>query len=1329
MKRILALFLAVVMVALAVPVMVSADGSTPTAVWTKTAATIDGTKDAIYTGAGVPVGENATAYFAFDTGAIYAFVDVTDSTKSNDYYKNGASMGATTPGVSQLSTNDSVTIGLCYGANGDPANVSNDPGSKNAGIVGVFRPVGSNTTRTDRVCDWGNQYNGGTGASVIAVDKADGTGYTAEFKLCFTAEFPAGSVTADGCKMLVQVADSASTAAPGTVVKSSSVSTYTDNIYIWNKAGHYGNNYGTLTFSEAPKPYSVATAIQSLGAITVDGEKDNVYDTSTGIAIGSSTDPVYGTAYFAYDSEYLYVFVDVTDGDKEDNVADKNKLIGGTAWSFAAAGWNDAVTVSYNFHSGAQGNAVAGGPVTGAQYHSGMINVLRNNKIKSVLGYHMWCRNAETSNYNSSLTGSGLVEKDDGNGYYAEFKIPFGAKSDGTVWNVDELAAAGISVNIQITDGYVVDSNDPTKVTGCDNYVLSHSGSNAQIPVWGNMIYTYQDAMADKLTFVESEIASIEATYTGGVLYAGSTIDTTKLTVNAVTDTGIKVALTADKYTVSPVSFDSAGNKIVTVTYNADNSIKDTFIVKVLGDYTTVSLEATRFDSYTVDGVKDDSYADIADIVLGELGEVYVGYTLDGIYFFVDVNDDTQNDDMYNQGTWAAQNGSMSQSQFWNNDSVNIAINGTNTTARYDTTPDSANVAAPNAIFSVMYRGVKNAAFVQWSHLKGSADAYTGSRSAASIEKGDGTGYTMELYVPFTDGFKLDDVVANGLSFLVEIVDTNGYDAADYNTDLEELGDATSARAEAIKAISFEYSNPSFATEDAERVSAIWRWRQPCAKGYGLNGYDKLELAAIPNVYQTAKAPYVTAAPTLDGTKDAAYANATPLYVKNGDTVLATTWVVYDGDYMYLYSEVVDSTKVITDQTTNGNITPALRADSFLVTFNFENKNISNLAPNANDVTNLWGGRYAAMRGATSKLAVTGTYAQSAGWQTVTAENGTTGYVVESKIPLKNATEGKAYTVDTTKSVAILTTVNDNTVGTLDGANCVQYHSGKTYNNSKIEWNTGAYTFKNTTANDNVYDELVFLPAPSVDVTIDVDGETTTDKTAADGSYTLPEAPVVDGALFLGWEYGENFLPAGAEITLTEATTIKAVLLTVDTLDAAEIRLGEPTGLRFITIVDKDSYDALSDTVKAALTFGTVVLPADKLEGALTKNSSYTANEKNYPAVTIVNTNMNTQDAIVRQIVLTNGAQPEMYEGYAIQGVLNVRESNYARSFAGRGYIDVAYTDGSSDTVYASATANRCTADVADAVIENAESNGIDLATRYTADQIAVLEAYAAAND
>ncbi len=299
MKIFLTLFLAVLTVVLTLSVMAVPADDITTAVLTDTAASIDGTKDdAVYTGAGVPVGDNATAYFAYDMTAIYVFVDVTDSTKSDAYYSKAGDLASIVDlvkcGVAYFNRNDTVVVGLCYGKNGSTSGAVVGKG-EHAGVVGVYRPVDYETSNFTVEHDYEVAYKGGEGVEVAALDKADGSGYTAELKLCFTEAFPAEDVIANGCKMLVQVADSNSTtvAEVGGTTFSNSIASYSGSIYKWAGVGHYGNNYGTLVFKDfvvedkevVDTPAETTPAETTAPVVDTPAESSAVLDVIIGIVV------------------------------------------------------------------------------------------------------------------------------------------------------------------------------------------------------------------------------------------------------------------------------------------------------------------------------------------------------------------------------------------------------------------------------------------------------------------------------------------------------------------------------------------------------------------------------------------------------------------------------------------------------------------------------------------------------------------------------------------------------------------------------------------------------------------------------------------------------------------------------------------------------------------------------------------------------------------------------------------------------------------------------------------------------------------------------------
>ena len=98
----------------------------------------------------------------------------------------------------------------------------------------------------------------------------------------------------------------------------------------------------------ATADYRTAAAPFVTETPTVDGQMDACYGEA--FSVGTSVDPVHGTAYFCHDGTYLYVYVDVTDTTRVTTPADKKEIVGGTGGNgFADLRCNDGVTVGINF--------------------------------------------------------------------------------------------------------------------------------------------------------------------------------------------------------------------------------------------------------------------------------------------------------------------------------------------------------------------------------------------------------------------------------------------------------------------------------------------------------------------------------------------------------------------------------------------------------------------------------------------------------------------------------------------------------------------------------------------------------------------------------------------------------------------------------------------------------------------------------------------------------------------------------------------------------------------------------------------------------------------
>lgn len=230
-------------------------------------------------------------------------------------------------------------------------------------------------------------------------------------------------------------------------------------------------------------------------SITVDGVKDSFYP-DNGLAVGNETDAVHGTAYFAHDDEYLYVFVEVTDSTIAPLTADKKGVLGGNVDSYANLGYNDGVAVGYNFGNGTEGNAVAG-QITNENAANGGSYFYQRSKKASIgtLGRHPFAPSSTTgakwADMNLQLFKAAGQELT--TGYTAEMRIPFGKNADGTKRDVDALIANGIGILVQITDSTVGADAVAGETAPAANYVLSNTAASSLV-VWGGATGVYYPA-------------------------------------------------------------------------------------------------------------------------------------------------------------------------------------------------------------------------------------------------------------------------------------------------------------------------------------------------------------------------------------------------------------------------------------------------------------------------------------------------------------------------------------------------------------------------------------------------------------------------------------------------------------------------------------------------------------------------------------------------------------------------------------------------------------------------------------------------------------------
>jgi hypothetical protein len=179
---------------------------------------------------------------------------------------------------------------------------------------------------------------------------------------------------------------------------------------------------------------------------------------------------------------------------------------------------------------------------------------------------------------------------------------------------------------------------------------------------------------------------------------------------------------------------------------------------------------------------------------------------------------------------------------------------------------------------------------------------------------------------------------------------------------------------------------------------------------------------------------------------------------------------------------------------------------------------------------------------------------------------------------------------------------------------------------------------------------------------------TYTDVAKRDEPYTLAAGKGKN--VFIGWANGDTLYEGGAEYGfVTKAMAFTAVEIDFIMEKGAAIRIGlntETSGIRFTSKIKASDLNALTGKYGIAkINYGTLILPYDTLEKGQAPNiTDFVENEDTLKVKN--STKWNGSD----EYIVYRGAMQKVYPG------------NYGRLFAGRGYIDITFNDGTVWTVY-----------------------------------------------
>lgn len=196
------------------------------------------------------------------------------------------------------------------------------------------------------------------------------------------------------------------------------------------------------------------------------------------------------------------------------------------------------------------------------------------------------------------------------------------------------------------------------------------------------------------------------------------------------------------------------------------------------------------------------------------------------------------------------------------------------------------------------------------------------------------------------------------------------------------------------------------------------------------------------------------------------------------------------------------------------------------------------------------------------------------------------------------------------------------------------------------------------------------------------------------------------GYKFAGWlaemEFDKVFLPENAEFTVKGNVEFKAVWVGIDMLDGAAVRTVSPTGLRFYSQIETESFEKIK-SLDSNAKCGTLICPLDYFSGHEFTMNWLSKNNKAF--LDIENQEFAVENPLYKEF----------------RGVIsNIKEKNYNRLFAGRGYIKFTYTNGENNIIYSDFGEEknaRAVAEVAKKALEDTSAN-------YTPEQISVLESF-----
>ena len=197
------------------------------------------------------------------------------------------------------------------------------------------------------------------------------------------------------------------------------------------------------------------------------------------------------------------------------------------------------------------------------------------------------------------------------------------------------------------------------------------------------------------------------------------------------------------------------------------------------------------------------------------------------------------------------------------------------------------------------------------------------------------------------------------------------------------------------------------------------------------------------------------------------------------------------------------------------------------------------------------------------------------------------------------------------------------------------------------------------------FSDVGYMDAPSYDVTFESNG---VEKVENGRHFILPEE-MEEGKTFVGWTTDANFVPgvsklypAGYDMPASNGLKLHAVWIDFALQNGAAVKTGNGSGIRFLADIRAESYTAWQNS-GVIVGAGILIVPTSYLESLPFVHSSFPAGYYN---------------DVPHEEWFKQEGDTWTYSA----ALVNIPTGLYARSLSAKGYLKIAYSDGTTGYVY-----------------------------------------------